>query len=44
MVGNKLVTYQEWKKDGRSSDKVELYHQLVGQDLAERMILRWDRA
>ena len=41
LVNNELVSYQEWQKDGPPSDEIGLFHQLIGQDLAQRLVLRW---
>ena len=42
LVNNELVSYQEWQKGGSHSDEIGLFHQLIGQDLAQRLVLRWD--
>jgi len=40
-VNNKVTTYGRWKVGGGVSEEVEQYHDLVGQSLAESLVLRW---
>lgn len=40
-VKNKVTTYGKWKEGGAVSEEVEQYHDLVGQSLAESLVLRW---
>ena len=40
---NRVISYGEWRGEveGGHSEEVEQYHALVGQDLAQRLVLRW---
>jgi len=40
-VNNKVTTYDRWRVGGGVSEEVEQYHDLVGQSLAESLVLRW---
>eukprot|EP00092_Neocalanus_flemingeri_P012501 GFUD01013474.1.p1 GENE.GFUD01013474.1~~GFUD01013474.1.p1 ORF type:complete len:485 (-),score=159.52 GFUD01013474.1:157-1611(-) len=40
-VRDRLTSYEEWKGEGAHSEEVEQYHALVGQHLAESLVLRW---
>jgi len=40
-VNNTVTTYSKWRGNGSKCEEVEQYHALVGQGLAERMVLKW---
>jgi len=40
-VNNILTTYSKWRITGGHCEEVEQYHALVGQSLAERLVLKW---
>jgi len=40
-VNNTITTYSMWKITGGNCEEVEKYHALIGQSLAERLVLRW---
>ena len=40
-VNNTVTTYSKWKMNGGECEEVEQYHALVGQGLAERLVLKW---
>jgi len=40
-VNNILTTYSKWRITGGHCEEVEKYHALVGQSLAERLVLKW---